>query len=183
MQDAWTRIEGRLAKLGCLDRMQLQQGAASGALHQLERHLGIQLPASVKSFLSVHDGQAGFGLMLGERFLSTEGIRTEWDVWRSIDEEEMNRDCAEFMKSQPEGVIKVMYTNRLWIPLTSDAGGNHIGLDYDPDHRGRVGQVISFGRDEDTKRLLANDFDGFVEQCISWLDGATWNGKYLDNAA
>jgi cell wall assembly regulator SMI1 len=183
MKELWDKIEQRLTGLGCLQEMRLGQGATTESLEALERHIGISLPDSVKSFLLIHDGQKGFGLIQGEGLLSVDGIRKQWDMWRSIDEEEMNIDCADFMASEPAGHIRPMYTNRLWIPLTSDGGGNHIGLDYDPDSLGTIGQVIAFGRDEDTKRLLANDFVTFVMQCISWLDCVKWNGKYLEDAA
>lgn len=36
----------------------------------------------------------------------------------------MNADCADFMPSRPEGYVKPLYTNRLWIPLTTDGSGN-----------------------------------------------------------
>lgn len=182
MKERWDQIKERLAELKCLNEMKLRAGASSTAIRALQDHIDIELPESLKAFLSVHDGQDGFGLFRGYQLLSTDGIRREWDNWRSIDEEEMNRECADFMASAPEGFIKPMYTNRLWIPLTSDAGGNHFGLDYDPDHLGCVGQAIAFGRDEDTKRLLASDFAAFVEQCTAWLRAAKWNGEYLENA-
>jgi cell wall assembly regulator SMI1 len=179
----WETIERRLVDLGCVTEMQLNVGATEDALSNLEAHIGVQLPDSVKQFIFIHNGQKGFGLLLGQQFLSTDGIRREWDVWRSIDEEDMNEDCAEFMASEPAGFIKAMYTNRLWIPLTSDSGGNHLGLDFDPDNLGRVGQVIAFGRDEDTKRFIASDFSAFLDRCIAWLTSAVWNGEYLDGAA
>ena len=75
-----------------------------------------------------------------------EEIAGEWDNWRSIDETAMNEDCADFMDSAPKGVIKPKYTNPLWIALTHDGGGNHAGLDFDPDANRRPGQVIVFGR-------------------------------------
>ena len=56
-----------------------------------------------------------------------------------------------------------MYANPLWIPLTHDGGGNHAGLDFDPDTKGRPGQVIVFGRDMDTKRLVAPNFETFLD--------------------
>jgi cell wall assembly regulator SMI1 len=178
----WDRIERRLRALGCLEQMELRPGASAESLDRLERHLGLELPVSLRSFLSIHDGQDGFALLLGYQFLSTDGIRKHWDTWRSIDEPAMNEDCAEFMQAEPEGFAKPVYTNRLWIPLTWDYGGNHMGLDFDPDRLGRAGQVITFGRDEDTKHLLADDFDGFVERCIAWLEGATWDGQHLEHA-
>lgn len=183
MHAQWTRIRDRLQQLGCLDNMALLPGASAADLAALEQHLGASLPASLKDFLSVHNGQAGFGLMRGESLLSTTGIRQAWDNWRSIDEAEMNEDCAEFMGSDPAGAIKPLYCNPAWIPLTHDGGGNHVGLDFDPDRAGTAGQVIAFGRDEDVKRLLADSFEPFVEECIAWLERAVWNGKYLDAGA
>lgn len=184
MDEQWKRIEQRLSELGCLDDMGLGDGADAATLASLEQTLGIALPSDLKRFLSIHDGQArGAALFHGQQFLSCADIRDSWEMWREIDEDGvMNDDCAEFMASEPEGVIKPMYCNRGWIPLTHDIGGNHIGLDFDPDSLGHVGQVIAFGRDEDTKRLLAPNFTAFVDDYVAWLAGASWNGEYLDNA-
>jgi cell wall assembly regulator SMI1 len=160
-----------------LDACKLSPGATPDELVALETHLGLALPVSLKGFLADHNGQAKdakLGLHLGRMFLSTEGIRAQWDNWRSIDEDAMNEDCAEFMSSQPEGTIKTMYTNPLWIPLTHDFGGNHVGLDFDPDVRGTRGQVIAFGRDEDQKQLLAGSFDEFLPRFVAELRGADW---------
>jgi cell wall assembly regulator SMI1 len=179
VKDSWARIERRLAGLGCLRDVALRPGAREPEMVELERHLGISIPNGVKSFLSIHDGQEGVGLIHGHELLSISGIRQQWDNWRSIDEQEMNDDCAEFMGSEPPGVIKPLYCNRAWIPLTSDGGGNHIGLDFDPDRLGVRGQVIAFGRDEDTKRLLAPTFEVFMDGYLSWLERAEWNGEYL----
>ncbi|WP_185825827.1 SMI1/KNR4 family protein [Xanthomonas sp. SI] len=183
MHEQWNRIESRLAELGCLDAIALRQGTDLAALHGLEQHLGVALPDSVKTFLLAHDGQDGPGLFFGQQLLSVAGIRAQWDTWRSIDEAEMNADCAEFMRSDPEGAIKPMYCNRAWIPLTHDWGGNHHGLDFGPDIQGHSGQIIAFGRDEDTKVRLASDFQKYVETLIEWLQSATWDGEWLENAA
>lgn len=182
MQAQWMRIRDRLQSLGCLEEMALLPGASQAEIDALERHIGVILPDPFKRFLVVHNGQDGFGLIYGSALLSASGIRQQWDNWRSIDESAMNADCAEFMASDPEGFIKPLYCNRAWIPFTHDGGGNHFGLDLDPDILGKAGQVIAFGRDEDTKRLLANSFELFVEDCIAWLERAVWNGEYLDVA-
>jgi cell wall assembly regulator SMI1 len=81
--------------------MQLNVGATEDALSNLEAYIGVRLPDSVKQFLSVHDGQKGFGLLLGEKFLSTDGIRSEWDGWRSIDEADMNEGLVCFTSMIP----------------------------------------------------------------------------------
>ena len=180
MYDQWLRIENRLAQLGCLDEMALLPGAAEEEISNLEQQVGFVLPGAVRQFLAIHTGQGGFGLNYGQELLSVAGIRQQWDSWRSIDESEMNADCAEFMSSEPSGVIKPVYCNRAWIPITHDAGGNHLGLDFDPDTLGQSGQVIAFGRDVDTKRLIAVSFEAFLSTYITWLERAEWNGEFLD---
>jgi cell wall assembly regulator SMI1 len=180
MKELWHEIEHRLEELGCLAEMKLNAGATDASMDSLEEHLGQKLPQPVREFLAIHDGQSGHGLLFGYEFLSVDKIRDQWDMWRSIDEDAMNADCAEFMQSDPIGFIKPMYTNRLWIPLSADGGGNHIGIDYDPDALGKFGQIINYGRDEDTKRLRADNFIAFIENIIEWLNRATWNGRYLE---
>lgn len=180
MQAYWMRIERHLAKLGCLNPMALRPGAADADVIALEQHLGVPLPDAVKQFLAIHDGQDGFGLIFGQQLLSVAEIREQWDVWRDMDEAQMNAECADYMASDPAGVIKPLYSNRAWIPLTHDAGGNHIGIDFDPDQFGAIGQIITFGRDEDTKRLIGATFEAFLVSYVAWLERATWTGAYLD---
>lgn len=179
VQEQWTRIEQRLRELGCFEDMKVRSGASTEKVTQLERHLGRALPAPVREFWNLHDGQDGFGLIFGAELLSVQAISDCWDGWRSLDEAAMNQDCAEFMRSEPEGAAKALYCNPAWIPLTHDAGGNHIGLDFDPGPTGDVGQLITFGADEDTKRLLAPSFEAFIEKYLRWLDHASWDGAHL----
>jgi len=178
----WAEIERLLAAKGCLPAMRLNAGALPGAIDDLERHVGAKLPASFRAFLMEHDGQADFapGLLFGEQFLSVSGIADRWDAWRELDEPAMNEDCAELMASEPEGCIKPLYTNPKWIPISYDYGGNHMGFDFDPGERGTRGQVITFGRDEDRKRLLGATFEEFAALLVERLRAAPWNGEYLD---
>ncbi len=176
MPATWNNIEDLIAGDGHLDILALRSGASVEALDALERHLGVALPQSVREFLAVHDGQerSATGLFFHSMFLGTAEIAGQWDNWRSIDEVAMNEDCADFMTSEPKCVIKPMYTNRLWIPLTHDGGGNHAGLDFDPDTGGQPGQVIAFGRDLDTKRLVAPNFETFIDLFAMHLRSGIW---------
>lgn len=178
----WGKIKKRLSDLGCLDEAKINPGAAESEIKDLEAHIGVLLPEDLKQFLIIHNGQKddGVGIVFGEQILSIESIRRCWNDWRDIDEEEMNEDCADLMGSSPEGYIKPMYTNKNWIPLTHDWGGNHIGIDYVPDVKGQQGQIIAFGRDEDIKRLVAVNFTEFLDKLLISLEKAQWTGEYLD---
>jgi cell wall assembly regulator SMI1 len=178
MKSAWREITEILRRERLLAAARINPGATRQELQDLETHLGLGLPESLKSFLTEHNGQsddAKVGAYVGSQLLSTKGIRAQWDNWRSIDEEDMNADCAEFMSSKPEGFIKPLYCNRHWIPLTHDDGGNHVGLDFDPDLKGTRGQVIVFGRDEDEKALFASSFDDFLTTLVTKLRSADWS--------
>lgn len=178
MTDAWTRIEQRLDALGCAGAMALRPGASDAALDALEQHVGARLPAPVRACLARHDGQDGFCVLMGYGALAADGIGRAWSQWRSLDA--LNADFADTMASDPPGVVKPLYSAPGWIPLAEDGGGNYVGVDLDPDVRGRAGQIIAFGRDEDTKRLLAPDVDAFLGLCADWLDRAVWTGEHLD---
>ena len=175
MQEIWDRITARLAELDRLTEIRLLPGATSSELASLGRHLGVKLPLELDSFFRIHNGQnGGIGLVFGHTLLPVEQIRKQWDSWRDIDEQEMNRDSAVFMKSSPDGFIKPLYSNNLWIPITHDWSGNHFGLDFDPDFKGQEGQVIMFGADQDTKQLVAHDFPTFVDKFVTHLESAEW---------
>ncbi len=181
--DMWNEIKTILSRKECLAEMALQPGASEKELVDLERHLGVALPELLKAMLRIHDGQTGFGLLFGVQMLSTQGIRSTWDEWRSLEEDELNKEFEWNMASRPPGAVKPMYTNSRWIALSHDAGGNHMGLDFDPDHGGTVGQMIAFGGDEDTKILLAPEISPFLVHAIEWLKQADWDGECLTNRA
>lgn len=182
-EEIWASVKAILIDKGCLDEMQLLPGASEQQLDDLEGHLGVALPELLRHMLLIHDGQAGCGLLFGTEMLSIDGIRQAWDGWRDIDETDMNADCAEFMASRPPGAIKPLYTNPGWIPLTHDAGGNHMGLDFDPDQHGTAGQLIVFGRDEATKILITLRVHEFMMLAVAWLKEARWDGEILENPA
>lgn len=181
--DLWNSIKASLSEKNCLDEMQLLPGACETELVELEAQLGIVLPDLLKKMLMIHNGQDGFGLLFGNQMLSAAGIRRQWQVWREVEADGMNEDGAEFMESIPRGVVRPMYANACWIPLTHDGGGNHMGLDFDPDAGGVEGQMIAFGADEDTKYRLAGTFDEFAEKALEWIQQSCWDGECLQSAA
>ncbi|GGC61133.1 SMI1/KNR4 family protein [Undibacterium terreum] len=163
MKQHLNAIKQLFADKNSLHLMQLNPGASNEELDALEQHLGVGLPADFKEYLSIHDGQAREdGLIFEMPLLSIAEIKDVWDGWCETEEETSTEDNTFGMCSIPEGYVKPMYTNPKWIAFTKDHGGNHIGLDLDPDIKGTMGQVIIFGCDEHEKRVLASSFTGFL---------------------
>ncbi|MFY0532767.1 SMI1/KNR4 family protein [Nannocystis pusilla] len=54
-----------------------------------------------------------------------------------------------------------------WVPVTYDGSGNHDVVDLAPAKGGRVGQILSFWHDEESRRVVGRDF-------LSWLAKQQW---------
>src|SRR5262249_8923813 len=58
---------------------------------------------------------------------------------------------------------------------TTDQTGTHLGMDFDPDKKGIVGQVIAFGRNEDKKKVLAKSFRDYIHLLVKQLRTIDWS--------
>jgi cell wall assembly regulator SMI1 len=158
------------------DRYQFNPPATEAQLDAFERLVGIKLPRAYRQLYRWHDGEEGdrWGHIYGLPILPLQEVSSQWAAW--------NRVLSDFGGNRykisgdgwPEGAVDPAYINPHWIPLTHDGSGNHIGLDFNPWPRGRVGQVILFGRDEETKAVLADSLGKFLE----WVAGLLESGNF-----
>lgn len=74
----------------------------------------------------------------------------------------------------PPGSVQLVYAHPLWIPLVRDWGGNCLAVDLAPGPTGRWGQVILFGRDYDTKYVVARSWSDFLALVASDLNSGKW---------
>jgi cell wall assembly regulator SMI1 len=176
MQHYWTRIESLFQhRMPKGSRRYFCPGASDKALQGLQKHIGLELPNDFKEFYRIHDGQGKgeFGLVFGLELLSLRRIKQEWDNWKSLGDD-LNAELAKAMSSEPKGYVKPLYLNPKWVPFTTDQTGTHLGLDFDPDRKGNVGQVIAFGRNQDNKKVLAKSFRDYIHQFVKQLETIDW---------
>lgn len=76
--------------------------------------------------------------------------------------------------SIPPLAIQPVYAHPGWIPLVTDNAGNHIGIDLAPGPKGKYSQVILFGRDFDTKFVIANTWGDFLLCFANDLEVGNW---------
>ncbi|WP_380171677.1 SMI1/KNR4 family protein [Kineococcus sp. DHX-1] len=154
----------------------LNPAATDAQLDAAEAHLGQSLPADVRAVFRLADGQVQYhhddprwaaGLIGGEPLLPLASVLLHWDQWAGFDSE---TGFDEFASSTPEGFVRPKYSVRGWVPLTHDGGGNHVGVDLDPDVDGTVGQVITFGRDDEQHHVLAPSLLSYLEQLADLLE-------------
>lgn len=65
-------------------------------------------------------------------------------------------------RSVPPGAVHDTYAHRDWIPLVTDNAGNHVAVDLLPGATGKMGQIILFGREFDTKYVVAPTWGDFL---------------------
>jgi cell wall assembly regulator SMI1 len=177
IKQQWQRLETLLIPVLPELVHDLRPGLPESQWQSLEAHLGVSLPTSLKEFYAVHNGQeakAVGGFFFGLEFLPFAEIVTQWEGWQSIIKletpESLVEDYCFDCRSITHEAIKVTYANSLWIPFAHDWGGNHLGIDLDPDVKGTVGQVINFGRDEEHKVVVAKSFEAFITWFVRELE-------------
>lgn len=90
-------------------------------------------------------------------------------------------DAARYpsQRSIPPGTIHPIFAHPMWIPMITDKVGNCIGIDLSPPNTGKGvwGQVILFGREFDTKFLIADNFGDFLLIFANDLEKGNWDMK------
>ncbi|CAI4062907.1 hypothetical protein SKDZ_07G4700 [Saccharomyces kudriavzevii ZP591] len=87
-------------------------------------------------------------------------------------------------KSIPPNAIQPVYAHPAWIPVITDNAGNHIGVDLAPGPNGKNAQIIIFGRDFDTKFVIADNWGEYLLSFANDLEAGNWylvddNDDYL----
>lgn len=144
----------------------LNGGASYEEICETERKMKLFFPQQLIELYKENNGDNEnliCGIIMGFHFNSLKEMCSEWKTWKDIS---LNPDYENNYNgtSTPENHIKRMYSNPKWIPICGDGGGNHIGIDLDPDFNGKSGQIITFGRDENNKIVIAEDLNSFFER-------------------
>ncbi|CAM1508211.1 Fc.00g050590.m01.CDS01 [Cosmosporella sp. VM-42] len=77
----------------------------------------------------------------------------------------------------PANAVQKAYAHTGWIPLVRDWGGNNLAVDLAPGPGGQWGQIILFGRDYDTKYVVARSWAAFLAVVADDLNSGKW---YVD---
>ena len=171
----WKRLEAWCSSHLPVLLHYLNPGASSRELASLEDVIGHTLPNDVRDSYLIHNGQntgEPTGLIFGLPLLSVSSVEQQWKFWRGVDS--YNETLKETAASVPKGAVQLEYTCRSWIPLSQDHGGNNLGVDLAPGPKGTVGQVIIFGRDEDTKYVAAPSWSSFLAGLVSTLEAGNF---------
>jgi len=165
MKQLWQQLEKYLSTHDPEVLEDLNPPATDAQIRELERTIGIQLPADFIKCLKIHDGQAGKAKWLfdGHEFLSSEKILMEWAVWVDLLVDGEFDDRAANVDEE----ITTKWWCKGWVPFSSNGVGDHYCLDLEPTILGNSGQVIQVIHDMPTRALKSSDFGSWFENFLS----------------
>lgn len=102
----------------------------------------------------------------------------EDDLKRKHDTHRIGQRAASGLRKQsliPANTVHGVYAHRDWIPVITDNAGNHVAVDLSPAVNGVYGQVILFGREFDTKYVVASTWGDFLLNFAKDLE----SGNYI----
>lgn len=196
---AWRSYEAWLATASSRLQADLLPPSTPAELDAYESEIGSPLPVELRDLWSVCGGQAtidaGVGALPHLDFLSPRSASQEWLMWRQAREDSTSDDMellSSASESTPPGAIELTYSSSGWIPiLREEMVANYVAIDIAPGPNGFTGQIISFGRERDSKVVLARSISAFLEFVTSQAAGGHVNvltdpqsgGEYLRHEA
>lgn len=165
-------------------RDSLRPPASESEIAALETIIGQALPQDVRDLYRLADGQIPFqfgctphypGFFVSLPFNPIEIVTRHWQFARELEADDLGGE--EFLSAFPPDTVKIQENNRAWIPISDDAGGNHIAIDLDPGPAGNIGQVIIIGTDEQERVRIASSLSAFLH----WVAGEFEAGHFAGN--
>jgi cell wall assembly regulator SMI1 len=159
--------------------------ASDEQIREFEAAIVGKLPKDVRDSYRVYNGQcAGPGIVYG---LAVEALRDslhQWKTWvkgyesnlKDGSAAELDEGCSSF----PADFVRPVYYDAGWVPLTYDSSGNHIGVDLNPGPKGKRGQVIVFGRDDEFHTVLALSWGQFLTDLADELEAGNYRLDMTD---
>ena len=146
-------------------RADLRPAASPEAISAVRSALVQDLPSDAFAAHAVHDGQSGdaAGLLVGLRLLPLADALAERERWLDVTADVPDLDDG--ITAVPEGAVFPAAFHPLWLPIADDGAGNGLALDFAPGDSGTPGQVVSFGADEQVRRVLAPSLPAL----LGWL--------------
>lgn len=144
------------------------------------------------------------GLLMGLTLLDIELIMEEYALWAKVAErverqqlslqhqqqllgvsdeslsalqavrERISNSYLMHQKSVPADAVQPYYVHRGWVPIARDLVGNMVGLDLAPGPAGVHGQIILYGRDYDTKVVVATSLQELLFQFVTDLETGSY---------
>lgn len=149
-------------------KKRMNVGCSEEDITELELRIKRKLPETYKELLRTFNGEQEIVLLMGGfSLMSTKEVLWEHNFVKT------NIYLEETNVFQPD-LIQPYHYQRDRVSVASDGGGNFISIDYEPNHKGKEGQIIYFPLGEpEPLSVIFNNFDEYLQ----FLTNALNSGK------
>jgi cell wall assembly regulator SMI1 len=175
VSDAWSRLKIWASEHLPRFNEDLNPPATDKQIRDLEKVIGAKIPPDLHESLRIHNGQGyGQGIVFGLQLLSIKSILNDLKNWNKYVAKGGNPSFDASCTCFPPNAVRQSYYAPGWIPLTYDGGGNFIAVDLAPGPKGRQGQIIIFGRDDEFHPVLAWSWAQFLTDLADELEAGNF---------
>ena len=126
---------------------------------QFEKEAGFPFPTIIKEYLTLHNGIDRCAIM------GADDIYKEWKQWKDIYDDWTQEDLFDTYSTN-QGKALLMYTTPYWIPFFDLQNGNFLAFDFAPNTKGKAGQIIRYGADQEIGYIEAEDLNTFLKSLM-----------------
>ena len=174
MKAVWERIEAWLGENAPRALADLRPPATPQALAALEDGLGMPVPADLREWLSIHDGQPPdslVGLLDGWIFLGADQVAAAHRTFTGL---LAAGDFDGRPASSRDGLARAVWWSGRWVPFLEGPGGDYLVVDTDPAENGEEGQVVTFWHDYGARKVRAESLTALMQTFLDDLEAGTY---------
>jgi internalin A len=166
MDNLWDEVEDALRQYAPRAYAGLRPPASQEAIAEVEKELGVSLPADVKQAYLRHDGSSDpHSIFVGLCWwCSLEDLLQNWRMLVKFSKSDRERNPDNYPAPQAWwGDLKVqpVFWSPRWIPIGLSGTSSRIYVDLDPAPKGVAGQLISDAGMQDPK-WMAPSFSDYL---------------------
>jgi cell wall assembly regulator SMI1 len=131
----------------------LDKPASDKQIKSAEAAMKVTLPAEVRASYRRHNGQGNKGGAVAAPWalLSLKSMLWNWRLQKQL----LDGGAFAGAAARAIGPVRADWWNKKWIPIADNGGGDLQCIDLDPGPRGKVGQVIVYLHDDETRECIA----------------------------
>lgn len=174
IENAWAKIrawyEAHVKELPYPDFFVWGHPASDDEINSLEEVLTYKLPIDARETYQTYNGDNQQWVLPGGYLMDLTEVSLTWNMFK----EPVDQGLFDDSDAVPNGPIKQIWWNPMWIPILHNGGGDYHCIDMDPDEGGDVGQFIKFQHETGPSHVVASSFGCFVTTFANDLE----RGKY-----
>lgn len=156
----WEEIKKLLSEIKNFE-FSVKPAITEPEITEFKEQTELDIPPELLEVYKVNNGEEQdvfFGMLYGSRVFSSQEAAEQWQEFADM-AEDFEDDEMEFDPKMIRG-----YPCPQVIPFLTDGNGNCLGIDTKPSSKGQLGQIVEYGADLESAKVVANSLSDLLSQ-------------------